>query len=828
MLLFVVVWGCGSESSTSPDTGVDLVADLGGDQSSQDVASDSKIPDATDLDQTESLDILDVEDVPLDLEVVDLVEDLDLFEVTDLPPEVADIEDVAPDETMAVLEEVADLAIIEDIEEDDWVPPPCEPGDDCTDGDPCTNDDTCVDGECVGTPYTCNDGRPCTLDVCDGMGNCSFTLLLGKCLINGQCYKSGDRKEGNQCVTCNPLQDSFSWTVNAQGDCDDDDACTTGDHCVAGECVGDILSCNDNNPCTLNLCDSDYGCSFPPANIPCDDGNLCTALDFCEDGVCIPGPAPACDDLNPCTKDTCIAAVGCYHEPLNGIECDDGDACTLGDVCHNNVCQSGSGTMECDDWNDCTEDVCDPLHGCVYPLNDNPCCVLNQNICDDHDPCTIDTCNPNTGQCIYLNNDGPCSDGNACTVDDICVGGVCLGEDAGCDDGSPCTSDFCHSALGCVHDPINSECDDDSVCTLNDWCQAGECVGTPVNCNDYNLCTDDFCDPDSGCINEFNSAACNDYDLCTSNDHCDMGECVGDEKTCNDGNQCTNDFCDPAVGCQNVFNEAACDDGNECTEGDHCDGGECVSGTLVCLSCNYAFDDAVNRVHVMQISTTATAGTALDLDNNGVYDNSMAGIGGLANGPLQDALNEGTIHLMLEHHGLQTNGSIYTVAGFLGDPAPGFESCNFAADYCGYTVTPSAMDLEACSSLITFDNASIYNGVLVAGGMNYLFPFAIPLSETTMLNITLYAAAIRANVTIQGGVVTHMEGIIGGAVPKSSFVAALDAVPDEDLPLPKSMILQMIDGLISNDIDTDGNGIADAASIAIKFEAIPCGILGIQ
>ena len=46
--------------------------------------------------------------------------------------------------------------------------------------------------------------------------------------------------------------------------------------------------------------------------------------------------------------------------------------------------------------------------------------------CNDLNVCTDDSCNPAVG-CVYANNTSACDDGNACTVGDICAGGVCSG-----------------------------------------------------------------------------------------------------------------------------------------------------------------------------------------------------------------------------------------------------------------------------------------------------------------------------------------------------------------------------------------------------------------
>lgn len=69
--------------------------------------------------------------------------------------------------------------------------------------------------------------------------------------------------------------------------CDDADACTTGDVCVAGACTGMSVPCaDDGNACTDDVCDSTTGtCGVPRAGA-CDDGNACTTADVCADAVC--------------------------------------------------------------------------------------------------------------------------------------------------------------------------------------------------------------------------------------------------------------------------------------------------------------------------------------------------------------------------------------------------------------------------------------------------------------------------------------------------------------------------------------------------------------
>ena len=68
----------------------------------------------------------------------------------------------------------------------------------------------------------------------------------------------------------------------------------------------------------------------------CDDGSACTAGDVCTGTVC--GGAPlSCDDSNPCTDDSCNPALGCVHSN-NTSACNDGNVCTIGDICQGGVC----------------------------------------------------------------------------------------------------------------------------------------------------------------------------------------------------------------------------------------------------------------------------------------------------------------------------------------------------------------------------------------------------------------------------------------------------------------------------------------------------------
>jgi outer membrane protein assembly factor BamB len=150
-------------------------------------------------------------------------------------------------------------------------------------------------------PPPCDDGNTCTEDVFDPVSNaCQHRFADG--------------------IACQPA-----------------DRCIVGAVCQNGVCLGSSKSCDDDSPCTRDLCRQIDGTCL---NLPDERG---------------------CDDDNPCTADAC-GPEGCTHAPLaNGTPCDDGDLCTRGDACFSGVCE-GTGAIDgeaCDDGDSCTEDdVC--------------------------------------------------------------------------------------------------------------------------------------------------------------------------------------------------------------------------------------------------------------------------------------------------------------------------------------------------------------------------------------------------------------------------------------------------------------------------------------
>jgi hypothetical protein len=227
-------------------------------------------------------------------------------------------------------------------------------------------------------------------------------------------------------------------------------------------------------------------------------------------------------------------------------------------------CQDASG---CSDGLPCTTDVCDVLHGtCSSVAN-----------CNDGNPCTSDACT--AGGCVATPLSGTaCSDGNLCTISELCNAGVCVGQPVNCDDGSACTTDSCSPSSGCLYAPVS--CNDSDACTKDTCVPATGCQHTPVVCADGSACTTDSCDSATGC--KYTSITCNDGNLCTGDTCNPLVGCQTPPVVCNDQNSCTNDSCNSATGCTFGFNVNPCDDTNPCTANDVCGGGVCVGGASPC------------------------------------------------------------------------------------------------------------------------------------------------------------------------------------------------------------------------------------------------------
>ncbi len=321
-------------------------------------------------------------------------------------------------------------------------------------------------------------------------------------------------------------------------------------------------------------------------------------------------------------KDECIeqAEFALYFGDCDNDKSDDPAGCPATfagcsestSLCATCISPAGAG-------HDAAVEYCDGVDNNCDGVIDEGCDLCANVVCDDDNVCTDDACDPATGECVFTNNTADCDDGSACSMDDTCVDGACVGGDApDCDDLDACTVDACDPLTGCVNN--EASCDDGSACTTDSCDPATGCVNEDVICDDGDACTTDSCDPATGCVSTpipgcaapcVDDADCAVYEDpqlpanllwgCDSTSHCGTCEDDGDgvcgevELNCSDNYDgdadgfidCAdpNCFLDPACFVPECLEDADCGAGFICEVGicivepcvPVCDGLECGS-----------------------------------------------------------------------------------------------------------------------------------------------------------------------------------------------------------------------------------------------------------
>ena len=406
----------------------------------------------------------------------------------------------------------------------------------------------------------------------------------------------------------------------------------------------------------------------------------------------------------------------------------------------------------------------------------------------------------------------------ACADDDFDCGEILDGMcDCGvCDDGFECTDNVCTL--------IPPDCD-----ALCDGKECGEVEG----------CECGACEAGYGCTEEF---ACECIPAC-GNKECGDDGCGGICGSCDYGT-CQNGICECTTNCA----------GKECGS-DGC-GGTCGScGNQVCAwngkcyaSCTpgvVEFSDTVQKLNSMQMGADGMDGEALDVDGNPATctpfgkcengnDNSLSNLfSSIAdfidiNASLAGAVNNGSVVMVAELVGFVQNGLPFSLNMYIADPAVPKGQCNFQTSKCNYLVESAAIDWQACAPLVTFDNATVVDGILNAGGNGYQFTLLLPFFGGQPMLLLLDNARIRATIVNVNGTLNLSNGVIGGAIDKQVLIDAVDELPEGGLPVSKDMVKSLLNMLINNDIDTDGDGKKDKASMGIKFTTIPGAIVGVM
>jgi len=126
--------------------------------------------------------------------------------------------------------------------------------------------------------------------------------------------------------------------ILVDGPCEDGNTCTTGDHCVLGQCIPTGLKeCLGYACANTTYCDMATGqcvAEFKADGALCESEDLCVEGAACFEGACTPVTEKDCSDDNPCTFNFCVSEGGnCDQQNVP-----DGTPCGTELICVEGVC----------------------------------------------------------------------------------------------------------------------------------------------------------------------------------------------------------------------------------------------------------------------------------------------------------------------------------------------------------------------------------------------------------------------------------------------------------------------------------------------------------
>lgn len=243
--------------------------------------------------------------------------------------------------------------------------------------------------------------------------------------------------------------------------------------------------CNDNNVCTDDKCIGGQCTRTNTLGGNCDDGDACTIGDFCLNGACKPGVARNCDDGKACTVDSCSG--GQCRNTLAGGYCLINDACVAqGAPDPDNQCWSCQPAVRtnwysidtgrsCSDGVSCTDDACNANGDCEGTVKSNYCLINGTcYVTGSGMPgVSCGSCDASRDQEDWSVDSGYCLIGNTCYTSGTHK--ATTGDDF-C---LMCNADIYQTQWHMLN--TNMPCDDGLACTTLDHCDgAGGCTHTYV------------------------------------------------------------------------------------------------------------------------------------------------------------------------------------------------------------------------------------------------------------------------------------------------------------------------------------------------------------
>src|SRR5439155_7360738 len=336
-------------------------------------------------------------------------------------------------------------------------------------------------------------------------GACGSPTSTVTCTALDQCHVAG---------TCDPMSGVCSNPNKANGTaCNEDQESTRVKSCHEGTSCGatSTETYTALDQCHVaGTCDPIIGTSSIPIHSNGTARNLHsspTRRSSDLNGACgSPTSTVTCTALDQChVAGTCDPMSGVCSNPnkANGTACNEDQESTRVKSCHEGTSCGATSTETYTALDQChVAGTCDPIigtssipihsNGTARNLHSSPtrrssdlngaCGSPTSTVtCTALDQCHVaGTCDPMSGVCSNPNkaNGTACNDNNACTTNDTCSNGACVGgPPPNCDDNNVCTTDSCKPASGCAHMNNTLPCDDANACTFPDTCSGGQCTG---------------------------------------------------------------------------------------------------------------------------------------------------------------------------------------------------------------------------------------------------------------------------------------------------------------------------------------------------------------
>ena len=258
---------------------------------------------------------------------------------------------------------------------------------------------------------------------------------------------------------------------------------------------------------------------------------------------------------------------------------------------------------DCDDSNECTDDVCEPDNTCSNTPNYDDtvyCCdpavgpPAGLTELDDGNPCTVGVCDPEDGSVTQE----PLAEGTLCGNP---PGGECDAQDT-CDGAGTCIDRVAPEGTACG-DPGDTECDNPDTCDDAGVCQsnrepAGTACGDPTDtecdwadtCDGTGSCLDNI-QPSGTACGEPGDTECDDPDTCDGAGTCQTnvepagvqcGSQVGDQcddpDSCDGAGNCLPNYVPPGTACGDP-SSSECDNPDQCNGAGVCDVNHVANGT---------------------------------------------------------------------------------------------------------------------------------------------------------------------------------------------------------------------------------------------------------